>query len=305
MKNSVVSVFKLIFGWPLTLVAFYFLWKIFLSQSKDFSFSLSHLRYDYVVISLFSFTFYFLFRCFLWQKIINQFNHHPSLAKTTYFWSISEIKRYIPGNIWSYLGRGVLFKSIGMSGKELVNGFFLEIQLLLVSTMLLSLPALYYLGEAYHFPMEYFGGLTALIFIGLFGYLFQAKLHDVLPKKLQNLTLHILLPFAPLQLFLLLLFTFFSFLLFGVGYLFAFLAINSISSPILAMSISLLSFVIGYLSLLTPSGLGVREWALTIGLASFASPADAVTMALLGRILLTLGEVMALGVSVVWYKISE
>jgi hypothetical protein len=56
---------------------------------------------------------------------------------------------------------------------------------------------------------------------------------------------------------------------------------------------SALAWVVGYLSFLTPSGLGVREGVLTILLAQVYPLPVAIVGSLLYRLVLTLGEVLA------------
>ncbi|NJN17845.1 MAG: UPF0104 family protein [Oscillochloris sp.] len=61
-----------------------------------------------------------------------------------------------------------------------------------------------------------------------------------------------------------------------------------------------LAWVLGYLSFLTPSGLGVREAALTALLAAFVPLPVAIVAGLVHRLALTMGELLAAGIAL-WF----
>lgn len=307
MKQSFTSLLKLLLGWPLTVISFYFLWKIFVSQTHTAMFSVSHLNMFFVILSLVSFTIYFLGRCFLWQIITEHFGHRIPLSRTAYFWSISEIKRYVPGNIWSYLGRGALFAARGMTKRDLFLGFLLEAQVLVIASVVLSLPAIYYLSN---FFLPQFSLLIQVVSsIGLLGgvtiYVWQRKILLFLPRPLNQLEKHVASPFTPHVLSKICLWGIGVFLFFGLGYLFSMYAFISIMNPTLLMSLAIFAFIVGYLSFLTPSGLGIREGMLTIALSTFLASSEAISIAILGRILLTASEVLALLITYMIYKHDE
>lgn len=307
MKQSILSVAKLFLGWPLTLLAFYFIWKIFLSQTAQATFSLTHINYFFVFLSLTLFTLYFLGRCLLWQIIAKYLGHTIPFSHTAYFWSVSEIKRYVPGNIWSYLGRGVLFAQKGMSKRDLFLGFFLEAQILIIASCVLALPAVFYLTEMFlpkvSFVIEVLASVGLLM--GVAAYIWQRKILLFLPKKVHKLSDMLASPHSPHELSHICLWGIGVFLFFGLGYLASIYAFVSVMSPILLLSLSVFAFIVGYLALLTPSGLGIREGVLIFGLSTFLSASEAISIALLGRILLTLAEVVALGITYVLYKNDE
>ncbi len=85
-----------------------------------------------------------------------------------------------------------------------------------------------------------------------------------------------------------------SFVLFGLGYYFALSSVVFLDPHHLLLFIGyfVLSLLLGYLSFITPSGLGVREGIITLGLAKFIPLALAGFAALFGRIVLVLSEVL-------------
>lgn len=307
MKQSALSLAKLFLGWPLTLLAFYFIWKVFASQTSQATFSITHINYVFVLLSLVLFTIYFLGRCLLWQIIAKYLGHTIPFSHTAYFWSVSEIKRYVPGNIWSYLGRGVLFAQKGMSKRDLFLGFFLEAQVLVIASCILALPAVFYLAKMFLPNISFFiESLASLgLLLGVVAYIWQRKVLFFLPKKLHKVSDMLASPHTTHELSHICLWGIGVFLFFGLGYLASMYAFVSVMSPVLLLSLSVFAFIVGYLALLTPSGLGIREGMLVFGLSTFLSANEAVSIALLGRILLTLAEVIALGITYLLYKNDE
>jgi hypothetical protein len=59
--------------------------------------------------------------------------------KTAYLWEFSEFKRYVPGNIWSFLSRVSLFENAGIDKKTTGMALLDEIQLIIISSGLISL----------------------------------------------------------------------------------------------------------------------------------------------------------------------
>src|SRR5438477_12228135 len=110
-KINVMNIIKFLFGWPLSLAALFFIAKIIVPNIGNLSTSLLHINFFFLFLSLCCFFAYYLLRCFFWQKLLRYKNHALSLRETSYLWSLSEIKRFIPGNIWSFLGRTTAFSA--------------------------------------------------------------------------------------------------------------------------------------------------------------------------------------------------
>ena len=62
------------------------------------------------------------------------------------------------------------------------------------------------------------------------------------------------------------------------------------------------SLLIGYLSFITPMGLGVRELVITLGLSSVMSTADAGAVSIFSRIVLIISELAFLFLIFIWEK---
>jgi len=71
----------------------------------------------------------------------------------------------------------------------------------------------------------------------------------------------------------------------------------------LVIGASAVAWAIGYLSFLTPAGLGVREAALVAVLSQVYPLPVAVVSSLLSRLVLTLGEILAVGLGWIWTRL--
>jgi len=94
----------------------------------------------------------------------------------------------------------------------------------------------------------------------------------------------------------------FTFFVFGFA---TFIACLSITSFSLSLSLALSSFfvfalLVGYLSFITPMGLGVREGVVTIGLAPLVSVSTAGFLSIFSRIVLIISEITFLLIIFAW-----
>jgi uncharacterized membrane protein len=90
--------------------------------------------------------------------------------------------------------------------------------------------------------------------------------------------------------------SFLSFLMFGIATYFSSIAIFYINPKdiLQIISLSVFSLLIGYLSIVTPMGLGVREGVMTLGLSHFINLSSAGLISIFTRIIFILSEVIFL-----------
>lgn len=215
------------------------------------------------------------------------------LTAGAYIWLSTMLARYVPGNIWHIVGRVALAGRLGVSKSQVAASATVEQLLTLMGAATvfgLSLP--FWRGGA--------GGerwLLLLIPLGL------AALH---PRVLGAL-----LGWAALRLgrpelawpyrygTMLALLGAFAASNFAAGMaLYVIVATLTLVTPAqlpFVVGAAALAWALGYLSLLTPSGLGVREAILTTLLAQIFPLPVAIIASLLHRLTLTLGEVVAVG----------
>jgi len=216
---------------------------------------------------------------------------------------ISQLGRYIPGKLWTFMGRFMLcdkqnvpttvisesiLYEVAMSflAASAISGLTLAISknttlgidwlpYAIFCTVLLSLIA----------PKLFFFGLNWILI--KFG---KEPIKTVIKYR------HLLAYFI-LNVFLWLL----------MGYGIYLLSLSFLSIPIqqsiIFPGVFCIAWIGGFLSVLTPSGIGVREGILTYFLSQFISPSNALVIAICSRIWFTLAELLclliAIGISII------
>ena len=289
--NKLFSLIKFFIGWPITIISFIFILKIISGNYLTVLNSIRNINLVFLITGVLCFFVYFLLRSILWQKIIQQKGVSLNIKESAFIFSISEIKRYAPGNIWSFLSRSYLLEKKGLSKKTIFHSILIEAELIVLSCLLLSYFAIHTL-----FTNLFLDISTVLLFLTLSVlFIFSNKL-----KKFSNLFSN----FSPANNFYLLLISIPTFFFFGLATYFSMISIISINLYYVTeyISIFILSLLIGYLSIITPMGLGVREGAITYGISRFINNSLAATVAIFGRIVFIVSELIFLLFVFIFYK---
>lgn len=294
MKSQLISFAKFAIGWPLSLIAFFFIGRIFLQHAPSLS-QLFSLNFIFLGLSILAFFFYFVFRVLFWKELTRERGIQTNFVDTAYLWSTSEIKRYVPGNVWSFIGRTQSYEKHNITKASFVHLLFLEIFFLLISTSALSLLSANFIfyGILPSFSMQHIAvpSLIIAVCLGISACLlsphtfakipFIGKLFPDFSLK-KNITLFSLMTAA--------------FLFFGLGTYLAVSAVTILYFPhILSLSaFFIFTFVVGYLSFITPMGLGIREGMMTVGLSKYIPLFQAASGSLFSRIVLIFSELFFL-----------
>jgi uncharacterized membrane protein YbhN (UPF0104 family) len=214
---------------------------------------------------------------FLWKLILERLGTSLTYGKSYRIFFLSQLGRYIPGKIWSILGLVYLSQQEGVS--TVISGASVILQLLLqiVSGVIAFALALPFWSE-----VESLTGVA--IVVGVLG-LCLALLHPTLVTRGVNLGLRLTgqaemeLDWSYSYLLGQLALWVGFWLLNGVAYHFLIRSIDSSPLPnfIVLAGIFSLAWVVGFLSLVTPSGLGVMEGTLAF-LLSFHLPLHVATI---------------------------
>lgn len=305
VKEQAFSTIRFFFGWPLSIVAIFLILKITLGNSQKLNFNLSQIKLLPLFYSLFFFFLYFLFRNLLWQQILKEKGHNLPLKKTTYLWAYSELRRFVPGKFWSFLSRAMLFSKEGIANKTIASSIILEIEFFLIGAGLASLFSLsFILNEIFNFQGSETLQLTILTigFLFLFVFIFSKNLVEKVGKGKLRFINHGLPNFKPLTNLKLIILSFSSFLFFGLGTYFSITSLAELSKDMILIFSGFFSFsfLAGYLSVIAPMGLGVREGVMTLGLSKTMTIELAGVSAIFSRIFLTICEFLFLGFSFLW-----
>lgn len=302
MKNKILSLAKFFLGWPISFVALFFIYNTFAAHS-DALFTINHANLFILSLSVICFLLYFLLRSIFWQKLLSYKGHIYPLKQSAYLWSIAELQRFVPGNIWSFVGRTHHFSQKGEEKKILLGSLTQEIVFLLTSCLILSLLCLNFLVYGL-LPRNSFDHLLPLagisvVVLEVMGMLWLFK-HGVKNVRLSKFFPQLSFTQNGVLLFVMTL----SFFFFGLG---TYFSIYSFTSLYLYHIVPLIGFftfayVVGYLSLITPMGLGAREGVMILGLSKYLLVPQAVIAAFFARLMTIISELFFLGASYLWYK---
>jgi hypothetical protein len=203
----------------------------------------------------------------------------------------SHLVRYLPGQVWTFVGKVVLSTQAGIRTEISAQGVALEAMVGVLAGLTLSLTVLpsLNLGAAYGWPLlgPAIVSMVALLHPRVFGRLVNLGLRVFgRPPVSVTYTFRQILTAYGIQIL--------AWLVFGVSFSFFVQAIapGANLSPVAATGIFSASWLVGYLSVLTPAGIGVREAVLVVLLSRWM-PAEVATLVSLGsRVWITGAEVL-------------
>jgi len=249
-----------------------------------------------LVLSLLLLATAWLLEVVLWRFVLSRLGYRLPLVRASGVWFLSNIVRYIPGNVWQFLGMMELAADSGVPRAVTMTSVALHQVLSNLAGLLVG---------AYVIVAG--GRLTAYRYVALAALLMLA-LAIVAPRLLPRLLgwlVHLgggqpapvrLTPWANLAL---LVFYAVYWLLAGLAFWQLGMALNLPLGglPGLCVSAFALAYVSGYLSLLTPSGLGVREGVLVLLLSAALPGSGVALLAIAARVWMVSGELLATAAS--------
>lgn len=292
-RSKLFENLKFFLGWPISLISLYFVFRFLAPRSSQILPFASHPNFIVLFFSALCFIGYAIFRVSTWREILKAKNYNVEFKKTFYFWISSEFKRYTPGNIWSFLSRAISFGSVGVKKMDIFHSLVLETQLVVLGSLLvslLSLPFVFNILPDTRFEII----IQPLIFGFVLGLtaLFAFSKRFIFPKHKYIVNLKLLSN------------AFMAFLLFGVGSYLTTASIFYINPRdfLLISGFFSLALLVGYLSLVTPMGLGVREAVLFFGLSRVLTPEQAAFAAIFARIVFIIAELICFSFAIIWKK---
>ncbi|MGB9724469.1 MAG: lysylphosphatidylglycerol synthase domain-containing protein [Chloroflexia bacterium] len=277
-------------------IAFFFGW--FLSQNWEEVRTLS-LQYDVRFLFL-SFGLLGLFFALLvlgWLQILRWMGFPRDALSGARVWFISQLGKYVPGKVLMAVSRVYLATQEGIAPPIGLLSLYMEILLLILAGLLLYLA----IWPAWSTSGPYtWLGLAALP-VGL------ALSYPPWLERMVNWILHrfrrepIRLGLHYGQVLRLLLFYVASWCVYGASQyclIAAFFPLR-VEAALPILGISSLSWVLGFLVLIAPAGLGIREGAQAILLAQFLPTPVAMVTPLVSRLLWSLGEGLGVLVTLV------
>ncbi|GCE11822.1 lysylphosphatidylglycerol synthase transmembrane domain-containing protein [Tengunoibacter tsumagoiensis] len=295
-------------GIPLIVLAF-IIYSIQSQWQKLVSYEF-HLQPWYVVLAFLGFMLQELSFGLIWRQVLGRLGYQLDLRPCLRVYLASEFVRYIPGNVWHVLTRILWVGKYGVPRPVALASMTIELITKLAAAAFIFAVSLFFWGNVealkqllHNQNTPVLAGLGGIIFFGLL-----IVLHPRILSWLLNQALR-LLRRSPVVLNVryrdILVFTAYwcvSWCIAGVAFYFLLVALWP-EAPLAALPICIginaLAWDVGFLSIITPSGLGAREFAMG-GLLALSLPlpvAIAGIIAILSRIVSTLAELLCVGVA--------
>ena len=211
----------------------------------------------------------------------------------------AQIARYLPGGVWDLVGRFVLGGQAGVGKRAMAASMGLEMGLQVLSGSLFLLAALMLRAQ---FAVQTYLLLGVVVFLGALVFLSPPLFSFFVNRGLKLLKkppLELTLTYQ--DLFLLFLLRVAGHGLMGLGFYFTVQGLTSVTladGPLLITAF-VGAWLIGYLAVVFPMGVGVREGALVL-LSSGVLPFSVATAAVVGyRVIIALRDLLAAGIGVI------
>jgi len=285
---------RLTLGLLLVAASLYFLLSRLVRDWNQIPFDKLHFSAIWLVASFAVLVFaHFPIYGWLWSSILRTLGARVPVLRATVVTAVSNVGKYAPGKVWFTVGRMALVKSYGVSEAKCLASVVLEIIItLLGGVILLGFAVLLLPASQVPWPVYSLFLLTPLCLVLLIPKVFN-RLLAVGLRWFRQPPFELRLPFS--SLLGLVGICLLDWVAQGVGsYLLlrSFYPLPLSSLPTLLGGYAI-SWMIGFLVLVVPAGLGVRESIYTIVLKMAIPGPLAVIAALTTRVWQTLGELLA------------
>jgi hypothetical protein len=232
-----------------------------------------------------------------WREVLRAWNASLGFVAAARIWSVSNLGRYVPGKLWQIGAMGVMAERAGVSAVAATGSAILNVIVNLIAGLFVvavfGWPLLRLQGASHG------GGQAWIVFlafcvaaVGLLPLGLPALLRTLSRLTKRDLNIGTLPPIAIL---FSLLSNVVAWLLYGAAFaLFARGVLGSGQGPITAyIAVYALSYLVGYLVLFAPAGVGFREASMIALLpaAHLANPSQAAILAVTSRLWLTALEI--------------
>jgi glycosyltransferase 2 family protein len=245
-----------------------------------------------------------------WRGSLRRLDGHLSFGTAIRIWFLSAIVRYIPGNIWQPISFTVLAQRHGVRPEVTLGSIVVyQVVTLLSIVPLTGAYLVYRAGEGLPNLLQSLPPwlIALLIFSPMLIFLlnpawFVYLLNWMLRKIKRTEIDSTLTRFSLFKLFII---ATLDWLLWGAAFAALTFAMGNYSTQAVyqllphLVAVYPIALVIGFLSLITPSGLGVREGAVLVLLAPYLPTATVTVIALAMRLWLMAGELLMAAISAV------
>ena len=296
---------KKILSWIVVIVIFYFIFRSIYSnigQLEDFHWRFNYL---YLIASFVGLALTMIFLVYIWYRIFSIFNIQLTFTQAFRFYFISNLGKYVPGKVWQLVGMAYLCKRENISSTTALTSAIVAQSLsvfsgLLISILLLKSLIFQFVGQ------ELFWTVVGLMFSGLAVFSIKPIWYERVLEyiaKLAGKDIQFKIDMKPK--YLLLFISLYTISWFTMGTSF-FLLINSVYPLEWRYLIEIIGTYtsavnLGFLFLLTPGGIGVREGIIALLFKSIGQTPTAISalIAIMSRIWILVVELALFFVAII------
>ncbi|MGB3340963.1 MAG: lysylphosphatidylglycerol synthase domain-containing protein [bacterium] len=273
------------------ILIFIFLAKNLLVNWGNIPFQNLHFNVFFIGVSFLALIIHFLSYSRSWQEVMRILGSNISFVQSTWMIATTQIAKYLPGRVWYMVGRVYVGKNEKLKGESLAISMVLETCLLLVTSSIIFLICTVLTGN-YKINNIIIAAVLVIIAVII--------MHPTILTWMSNLALRILkrprikISVRYIQILKMSIYFFGLWIAQIAGFYFLINAIYQvpISDIFVLASAHTLSWIIGFIVLFAPSGLGVREGVLTLMLSTIMPTPLAIAISFVSRVWITVFEVV-------------
>ncbi|MDO9392339.1 MAG: lysylphosphatidylglycerol synthase domain-containing protein [bacterium] len=269
---------------------------------KDIPFASLHINYIWLIVSYLGLFATFCCSIKAWQIILKGLGTKMSFTKSWWVITGSFLAKYIPGHVWAVGGRMILCKAEGIPEKISGTAMVIEMMVLLLGSLLAAIICI---------PFLLLKGIPSWVWLltiptGLLMALLFSPMVIVLLRWVAKVFLKrevaLSVDYAKIRMASVI--YLFSAIIQGTAFYLLIRTVYPISIIYLPGVIGLYNgaWAVGFLSLITPSGLGVREGALVFLLKYYIPVPLAVIISILARLWFIVFEVVVAFIGLTFRK---
>ena len=269
---------------------FIFLIRYLIVNWGNIPFKSLHFNTLFIVISFLALVVHFLSYSKSWQEVMKILGSDITFAQSTWMIATTQIAKYLPGRVWYMVGRVYVGKNEKLKGEDLALSMVLETCLLVVTSSIIFLICTVLTGN---YEIANIVIATVLVIVAI------VIMHPKILTWITNIALRLLkrpkieISVTYVQILRISIYFFGLWIAQIIGFYFL---VNSIfqlpiSYIFILASAHTLSWVIGFVVLFAPSGLGIREGVLTLMLSTVMPTPLAIAISFISRIWITVFEI--------------
>ncbi|MBI3957111.1 MAG: flippase-like domain-containing protein [Candidatus Kerfeldbacteria bacterium] len=287
--------------WGVAILVLWFVFRRLASDWPTVQEAVANVNWIWLVVSILPGVLYFHLRVRGWQAILHGWGIQPRHRSVFVVWMKAEALRFVPGTVWAVLGRmaqaALLKTSRSIIGITLLQEGLLMLLAAVFLVAALALPIPEMLQVPAFFPW-------AVLAISVFavGLLLHPKTGAVLGRTASRLLRRgefaLSTSRGETEALPLLLTAWGAFALFQVLIAQAFGFVGSFLDAVVFSIAFVAGWVVGYVTIFAPSGIGVREGIVVVMLTPFVGATNALVIAAITRVGLLVVELALVGIAV-------